>query len=67
MTHVFFRIPEDSNLRAERPGLLLSGGCFPLGTLPRAALMTPSSPGCSQTPLFLGFLEPARPGGVSST
>lgn len=41
----------------------LPGGWAP----PRAALMTPSSPGCSQTPLFLGFLEPARPSGVSST
>lgn len=39
-----------------------------VGTAQGAALMTdPSSPSCRQTPLFLWFLEPAGPRGVSST
>lgn len=33
----------------------------------RAAPRTLPSPSCGQTPLLLGFLEPARPSGVSST
>lgn len=35
--------------------------------LPRGSPNDPSSPSCRQTPLFLWFLEPARPRGVSST
>lgn len=37
------------------------------GALPRGSPNDPSSPSCRQTPLFLWFLEPARPRGVSST
>lgn len=89
MAYVFFRIPEDSNLWAERPRakvfpsreLNRASGCFPgvvgwgrgvtgwwrgpsaagrrVGTVHRGLPRGHPSPSCSQTLLFLWFLEPA--------
>lgn len=86
MADVFFRVPEDSNLWAERPRAKPRALCAEQSSRAsrawRAEEQAPPQPGGGHSrraalmtlllqlqpdPVSLWFLEPARPGGVSST